>query len=1316
MSNAEPTGKIVTFYSYKGGTGRTMALANTAWILAASGQRVLVADWDLESPGLHRFFRPFLDIGVIAATAGVIDMITEYKWATMRKDESRAQDLQRESTKVQNYATSLEWEFPHGGRLDFLSAGRQNPDYSSAVASIDWDAFYEEYGGGRFIDALRDDMRANYDYTLVDSRTGLSDVADICTVHLPDVLVDCFTLSDQGIEGAAAIARDITDRFAERGIRILPVLMRVDDGEKEKADAGRALARARFDGFPTGMTASQAAQYWLSMEVPYKPFYAYEETLATFGDVPGQTSSILAALEKLTGYITLDAVSSMPPYEEAERLRILRTFTRRRPLGSMELALSYVPEDRMWADWMAKLLTAADFTVVPVDATAAARPDGPEPGRLRTLVVLSQHYTRYQDAVEYAQAVADTDPSGSRGQLVCILVGDVHPAVLPLTDRIAADLTGGDEDTAIAALYHAVDRVDPPIREPDARFPGLIPPVFTVSPRNPNFTGRNEVLESLRNQLAAAPVSVVLPVALHGLGGVGKTQVALEYAHRFKADYDLVWWVDAEEPDEINRSLAQLATRLNLRVGGSLADAARDACTALRTGLPYRRWLLVLDNADEADDLPDYLPVDGPGRVLITSRNQQSWRQLAKALEVNVFDRVESVDHLMRRVPTLAAADADRMAEVLGDLPLAIEMAAAWLAETGTPVAQYISMLEEESATKVLSMGRPADDYPRSLEATWRVSVERLRSRSLAAVRLLELCSCFAPEISIELIYGPQTIEALAPYDSSLRMPMMLGRITQELSRLALAKVDLNGNTIQVHRLVQSYMRDQMTPQQREDTQHQVHEVLAAARPARGDIDDPRNWEQYQLLWPHLGPSDALECDGAGVRQLLIDRLRYLWKTGTFSTGIALGKVLEKTWTDSLEGRTAQAQSPEDQKLLHRQLLFMRSQVANIHRSMGQSETAAAIDRSVLAEQRRVLPPDDMHTLITAGNLGADLRALGEFDEALTMDRSTYASFKETFGEDHERTLAAANNLAVSYRLIGDFETARGLDVDTLERRKQVLGPTHPYSMITATNLARDLRELGEYQPAITLLQQTYKSFVSVLTENFQEALRAATSLAAALRDAGEHARARQITEETYDRYNEEFNADTPDAYACRLNLAADHAATGDMGKAIEGARSAHERYQARLGPQHPYTLAALNNLGVYLWRDAAWDEALPIARRCVDGLSATLGADHPYSITAMVNLANCLAAQDDLIAARRLDAEAYERFGRRLGHDHPDALVAGANLAQSLEGLGDPDRARSVRNRILPVLVRRLGEQHPTLIEIRGGRRIDREIEPQPV
>jgi MinD-like ATPase involved in chromosome partitioning or flagellar assembly len=277
-------GQVVTFYSYKGGTGRTMALANVAWILAANGKRVLVADWDLESPGLHRFFKPFLDADAISGTGGVIDLIRAYEWATTKGGKRDSQWLERYAN-VKGYAFSLGWSFP-GGTLDFLSAGLQNSDYAVSVGGLDWETFYNRLGGGQFFDAVRANMKSNYDYTLIDSRTGLSDVADICTIHLPDVLVDCFTLSDQGIEGAAQVARTVQG-YPNRRIRILPVPMRVDQtAEKEKYDAGRSVAMRRFADLPAGMSQDERLRYWREVEVPHRPFYAYEETLAAFGDPP----------------------------------------------------------------------------------------------------------------------------------------------------------------------------------------------------------------------------------------------------------------------------------------------------------------------------------------------------------------------------------------------------------------------------------------------------------------------------------------------------------------------------------------------------------------------------------------------------------------------------------------------------------------------------------------------------------------------------------------------------------------------------------------------------------------------------------------------------------------------------------------------------------------------------------------------------------------------------------------------------------------------------------------------------------------------
>ena len=352
---ANSAGKVVTFYSFKGGTGRTMALANVAWILASNGLKVLVLDWDLDSPGLHRYFHPFLDPAKVAATQGIIELITDYAWdATQGGD--RSAEWVRKRAQILPHAVSLTWEFPDGGMLDFVSAGRQNRDYSSAVTAIDWDNFYDRLGGGQFFDALRADMRQHYDYTLIDSRTGLSDIADICTVHLPDTLVDCFTLNDQSIDGAAAIARNVEQRFHYRKIQVLPVPMRIDEAEKDKADVGLATARSRFSGLHETVGEYDANDYWAAVAIPYKPFYAFEETLAIFGDAPRSPLSLLGAYERLTSAITDGRVRALGPMSEETRLTYKAAFIRPRQPPPGDIYLSYVPEDRMWADWIAAVL------------------------------------------------------------------------------------------------------------------------------------------------------------------------------------------------------------------------------------------------------------------------------------------------------------------------------------------------------------------------------------------------------------------------------------------------------------------------------------------------------------------------------------------------------------------------------------------------------------------------------------------------------------------------------------------------------------------------------------------------------------------------------------------------------------------------------------------------------------------------------------------------------------------------------------------------------------------------------------------------
>lgn len=326
----DPEAPIITFYSYKGGTGRSMSLANTAWILASNGCRVLVVDWDLEAPGLHRFFHPFLPDAEVRSSPGLIDFMWEFAMAALDPQVTAEPEWHNAFAHIRPYAMSIEYRFPGDGAIDLVPAGRQDHLYSTQVTSFDWNNFYEKLGGGGFLQAVKRNMRKHYDYVLIDSRTGVGDISGICTVQMPDTLVSCFTLSTQAIDGAAAVATSVQRQRRGDQLRIFPVPMRVEDGEQDKLEASRDYARLKFDRFLWHVPEPE--RYWGEVEMPYKSFYAYEEILATIGDRPQQLNTILAATERITGYLTghqvieLDAVPS-----EQERRDLLKLFQRENP-------------------------------------------------------------------------------------------------------------------------------------------------------------------------------------------------------------------------------------------------------------------------------------------------------------------------------------------------------------------------------------------------------------------------------------------------------------------------------------------------------------------------------------------------------------------------------------------------------------------------------------------------------------------------------------------------------------------------------------------------------------------------------------------------------------------------------------------------------------------------------------------------------------------------------------------------------------------------------------------------------------------------
>jgi hypothetical protein len=292
-----------------------------------------------------------------------------------------------------------------------------------------------------------------------------------------------------------------------------------------------------------------------------------------------------------------------------------------------------------------------------------------------------------------------------------------------------------------------------------------------VPPRNINFTGRDDLLDHVRDLLRSAGGSTLV---LGGLGGVGKTHLAIEYAYRFQDDYDLVWWVPADDERLIRRSIVSLARRLGLPESADVDDTIGVLLDALRRGYPHERWLFIFDNAGEPGVIRSYRPHGARGHVLITSRSSR-WTGSTETVPVDVFTEDESVDMLGKRWRSLSSAEARSLGERLGNLPLALEQAAAVHNESGMTLKEYLTALDE-TPFRVLDEGIPAG-YPNSLAEAFRVAYRELKSKSEAAAQLFGVCAMMGSQpISVSMLIRGRS--AALPWDGTLSPPSILVEIS----------------------------------------------------------------------------------------------------------------------------------------------------------------------------------------------------------------------------------------------------------------------------------------------------------------------------------------------------------------------------------------------------------------------------------------------------------------------------------------------------------------------------------------------------------
>jgi tetratricopeptide (TPR) repeat protein len=820
--------------------------------------------------------------------------------------------------------------------------------------------------------------------------------------------------------------------------------------------------------------------------------------------------------------------------------------------------------------------------------------------------------------------------------------------------------------------------------------------------RNPDFTGRESLLLALQRSLETKSKTSVLPTALHGFGGVGKTQLAVEFAYRFQDRYDLVWWIPAEQPSLVLQSLADLGRQLGIPATQEFTQNASLVIDALSS--TNLRWLLVYDNANDPDDLAHLIPSVG-GHVILTSRNQ-TWSNVWDAVEVNVFERPESVALVRKRGTEISIEDANRLADKLGDLPLALDQAASWQSATGMAVTEYLDLFDQHHQV-LLAEGKPTG-YPSTIAALVKLAFQRLQRDSPAVAQLLEMFAVFGAEpISTDLLRRGKNGGISAPLGPALRDPIPLGRVVRELRKVGLAKVDAD-QRIQVHRLFQLVLSNELSAEQAKQSKTNVHRLLGAANP--GEPDDDKTHATHGEIGPHVLPADLIHAESEDARRVVLDQIRYLWIIGDNEGSRRLGDAAVEAWSK----RTDQPDLGPDGELT----LLASRHLANALLSLGINDRARELAESALERLRRSprFGEDHEHTLFTASTVSALQRVAGEFELALALDTDNVERYQRVYGSEDPETLRNQGNLAVNMRMLSNFSDAYDMDRQIVQALTETVSEQDRRLLFAQSNLARDLYGLGRYDEALSLQQRILPTYRRIMAKpKHPDILLATRTQAIALRKTGRYADALRVARENYRDCSARYKADHQHALAATMTYANSLRVVGDLAEARGLAGEALTRYRRAFGEKHPLALTAAVNAAVIFRNLGDIGEARKLDESAHALMAASLGAEHGYTLCAANGLANDLALAGETAAAQRLSAETLAASRRSRGDRHPYTLLCAVNAGFDLMSTGETESGRIELASAVEGLTELLGAGHPEALDAGRGKRAECDIEPPP-
>jgi len=760
--------------------------------------------------------------------------------------------------------------------------------------------------------------------------------------------------------------------------------------------------------------------------------------------------------------------------------------------------------------------------------------------------------------------------------------------------------------------------------------------------RNQYFTGRKAELDALGAALTQDGAA-----ALSGLGGVGKTQIALTYAWDNHDAYPGgTFWITATSENDLLSGYAALAEPelLSLLVNRKTEKNLQAVADAVRARLAHeeRPWLVVFDNADDPSILKPFIPANPHGRVIITSK-AQNFAPLNVRCVVGVKEMIpnDGRDFLLARVtrderahtPDEVAA-AENLAKELGYFPLALEQAGAYIAAMHTTFRQYLSAYHRQRL-RLLGRRKPeAGDYRETVATTWRMSFREVRRASKAAADALAFSAFLAPDgIPFELLIlgaphlGRRIAAALL---GAADEPGRVNELLEPLTRFSLIRVD-GGNWIYaVHRLVQEVTRWRMGGAECRTWAERTVRAVNAAFP----LIEFENWRQCDRLLPHAQAACELV-----VSQLILSR-----EAGRLlnQTAYRLDDRAQHAEAEPLYGRALEIR----QKVLgpeHPDTATSLDNLAGLYDSQGRYAEAEPLHRRALEIGEKALGPEHPHTATSLNNLAELYRAQGRYAEAEPLYQRALGIRHKVLGPEHPDTATSLNNLAELYRAQGRYAEAEPLHQRAVAIDEEVHGPDHPDVATSLNNLAAVYHAQGRLADAEPLFRRALEIREKMLRPEHPHTASSLNNVAELYRAQGRYAEAEPLYRRALGIWEKVLGPGHPSTATSLNNLALLYDTQGRYADAEPLYRRALEIREKVLGPEHPDTATSVNNLGVLLGKQGRYTDALPLLERALAIREKALGSEHLDTAHGLENCAYVLRRLNRDAEAAALKARAAE-------------------------------------------------------------------------